>query len=187
MTAQQLAFSLSEEKRGVHLLLWSNQGELIRALLVLSASLGETSLAGHLLSTNADAEVFRSEVSKRLSGEDSPIATTPLLLVFLQQASAKTIGPWLNGWRRPLSEPPGTLLIVRSADQLEFQKTAPDLASYVGPRIHDADAMLSMVSQELVSKMGAKLSPQLAAILAKLPGTPPTQEEIEQWVQSLTN
>jgi len=56
----------------------------------------------------------------------------PLWELFLQQAVGKEVSLRLNGWRRPLSEPKGTLLVVRTADFDEFQRDAPDLASFIG-------------------------------------------------------
>lgn len=187
MTAQQLAFSLLEEKRGVHLLLWEEQGELMRVLLILCASLGDKPARSVLLATDQEAEQFRAEVASRLTSDSADNGSNPFWFIFLQQASAKNIGPWLNGWRRPLSEPPGTLLIVRAADALAFLRAAPDLASFIGPRVHDAETMLSIVTSELAGSMTTRLPGELTAILTKLPGVSPTSEELELWVKGLAN
>ncbi len=187
-TAQQLAFSIAEERRGIHVLLWQDQGELARALLILDAALSDQRLEYFLLGTSADAELLRGEIAKRpaateISGSQGE---TTFGVILIQQASAKAIGPWLNGWRRPLSEPPGSLLVIRHADFLAFQRAAPDLTSYVGARVHDAEQMLSIVSSEVASKLVLPLPDCIAGVLRQMPGAPYQEQELRRWISQIT-
>ena len=113
-TAEELAFSISQEGRGVHVLLWDDQGDLARALLIFWASLGPAPFETMLLASTADIEILRAKIpapSGEGIGEAGP-PPRPLWLLFIQQASASVVGPWLNGWRRPLSDARGTLLLI---------------------------------------------------------------------------
>ena len=131
---EQLAFSLREQGRGVHALLWDDMGDLIRVLLVTHAALGDIPLEPLLVSgeTMRRAEL-RDLIQARLADEirherredradDPDLPPHPLWILFLHQAASEAAGPQLNGWRRPLSEPRGTLLIVRNADFRDFQR-----------------------------------------------------------------
>jgi len=54
-TAEELAFSIREERRGAHVLLWDDQGDLARALLVFRAALGAVPIEPMLLASTEDA------------------------------------------------------------------------------------------------------------------------------------
>ena len=47
---EQLAFSLREEGRGVHALLWDDMGDLVRVLLITHAALGDIPIDLRLIS-----------------------------------------------------------------------------------------------------------------------------------------
>jgi hypothetical protein len=49
-TSEQLGFSLREERRGVHALIWDDIGDLYRVLLVTVAGLGEQRVQPLLIS-----------------------------------------------------------------------------------------------------------------------------------------
>ncbi len=189
-TAEQLALLIGEDGRGAHVLLWDDKQDLVHALLILLAVLGAEQVYFHVVSTDRDgAKALRDLVDMRcpLEGDEevgdarSPLGLR-LWVLFLPQASSQQAGPWLNGWRRPLSEPPGTLLVVRHADFDAFQRSAPDLASFVGPRVYDASTMLSIISGDTARRLQARVPPDLERCLKQLPGKPPTREQIEHWL-----
>ena len=191
-TAEQLAFSITEEPRAVHVLLWDDQDDLVRALLVLCAAL-EDHVPIHALLASTEEKglaALRKVVESRSPVSEDPSANSAsgdspakhLWILFVPQATSKQVGPWLNGWRRPLSEPPGTLLVIRHADFEPFQRNAPDLASYAGPRIYDASTMLSVFSEETHRRIRPTLPSKVEHILKQLPGNLPPREEITQWI-----
>jgi len=184
-TAEQVAFSIREEGRGVHVVLWDDQADLVRALLVVTAGLKGIPIYGLLVpDRDEDLISLRSLADSRTVEEENDALKSPadsLWLLFIPPAASKRVGPWLNGWRRPLSQPPGTLLAVRHADFESFQRNAPDLASYFGPRIYDAATMISVWSKETDSRLESELAIEIQEILKRLPGTPPSKSEIDEW------
>ena len=195
-TAEQLIFSLSEESRGIHVLLWEDKDVLVRVILTLRAALPRLSPEPLLLTGARDSlRTLHSVIASRVPPVDhfedetepeTVSAGDPHLWVFfLQQAVGREVGPWLNGWRRPLSEPGGTLFVIRHADFDTFQRMAPDLASYVGPRIFDASGMLLICPKETVKQIETSLPDRYGEILRSLPGETPSPEEIGGWVSSI--
>ena len=192
-TAEQLAFSISVEGRGVHVLLWDDQNDLVRALLVLFAGIGDSPTHALLVSDDErDLRALRQLVETRVpvaeeksdSGGDADALAGRFWALFLQQASTAAVGPWLNGWRRPISDPPGTMLVIRHADFDPFQRNAPDIASFVGPRIYDASTMLSVFSKETHERLDSRLPIEIERILKRLPGTPPSERDIANWIRA---
>ena len=190
-TADQLAFSIRVERGGIHVLLWDDQNDLVRALLALSAGLTDSRIHALLVSDGGDdLRALRQlvETRVRITGEESD--STPesaswedrLWILFLQQASTSRVGPWLNGWRRPISDPPGSMLVIRHADLDPFQRSAPDIASFVGPRIYDASTMLSVFSKETYERLRNRLPDEIEPILARLPGTAPSERDVANWI-----
>jgi hypothetical protein len=191
---ERLAFSLREEGRGIHALLWDDIVDLYRVLLITQAVLGDLPLQPFLVSSETTRldelkDLIQSELGDQISrgrmsgdadGPDPP--PHPLWILFLQQAASKQVGPRLNGWRRPLSDPRGTLLVVRNADFIDFQRNAPVLASFIGPRIYDAARMLMLCSDEKLRTMKKTLPAPFDGILRHLPGTLPTAEKLAEWV-----
>lgn len=193
-TAERLAFSINEERRGVHVLLWDEQDDLVRALLILLAALKDIVVHPLLVSPEQERILALKKVvdtrclleEERETEPASPDSVAHRFwILFLQQASSKIAGPWLNGWRRPLSEPPGTLLVIRHADFESFQRNAPDLASYAGPRLHNASTMLSIVSKDSCAHLSANVPAKIEEILRGLPGTLPSRKEIAQWIEAV--
>ena len=192
-TADQLAFSISTERRGIHVLLWDDQDDLARALIGLFAGLAD--LQTHSLLVSDDEEdllALRRLVESRVQdvddesglGRDSESRRSQFWILFLQQASSNTAGPWLNGWRRPISEPPGAMLVIRHADFDPFQRNAPDIASFVGSRIFDASTMLSVFSKTTYKRLETRLPDDIEAILRRLPGTSPDEHEVANWIKA---
>ena len=193
-TAEALTFSMHEEPHGIHILLWGSKEDLVRALLIFLAIKQDWQICPILVSSqNSHLETLKKLVSTRYPLEeelaldqDSHLQiATQMWILFIAQASTKTVGPWLNGWRKALSEPLGTLLIVRHADFIGLQRNAPDLISYAGPRIYDASTMLSICSEEVSKTVKTSLPPSFNTILKELPGELPHQDELHRWVNAL--
>jgi hypothetical protein len=193
-TAEQLAFSISTERRAIHALLWDDQDDLVRALVVLFAGLPDD-LQTHSLFVSDDEEhlrVLRDLVESRVDVFDGETKTerasdsvrNRFWLFFLQQACSLSAGPWLNGWRRPMSDPPGTMLVIRHADFDSFQRNAPDLASFIGSRIFDSSTMLSVFSRTTYERLKPRLPKDVQTILTRLPGTAPDERTVRNWIQS---
>ncbi len=191
--AEQLAFSIGAERRGIHVLLWDQQDDLVRALLGFLAALDDMAVYPVLVSdAPEDRAVLAKLVATRLPSvteEDTPCDDSgpveeQLWMLLLQQASTQTVGPCLNGWRRPISAPPGSLLVIRHADFKPFQQHAPDIASFIGPRIFDASTMLSMFSKTTYERLHRHLPVAVQGILSRLPGTPPSEQDIQNWVEA---
>ncbi|RJP33792.1 MAG: hypothetical protein C4527_03700 [Candidatus Omnitrophota bacterium] len=190
-TAEQLAKSISIEKRGIHVLLWNNQDDLVRSLLVLLAVLKDLPNSPLLLSSPEESVrllrpmfELQSALEETLTEKDllRPVRDI-LLIIFLQQATSHSIAPWLNGWRSALADEPGTLLVIRNADFLDFQRFAPDLASFFGPKIYDSSSMLSIWGEDTARRMKTVLPNEFCMILKELPGPSPSKEEIEYWLK----
>ncbi len=192
-TAEKLAFSICTERRGIHVLLWDDQNDLVRALLALFAGLGDLRTSALLLSDHEkDLRALRElvetqiEVSDDAPGleEDVRSRRDHLWILCLQQASSNAVGPWLNGWRRPISDPPGAMLVIRHADFGSFQRNAPDIASFIGPRIYDASTMLSVFSKATYELLKTRLPDEIEAVLRRLPGTSPSEAEVADWIKA---
>jgi hypothetical protein len=70
---------------------------------------------------------------------------------------------------------------VRNADFDEFQRSAPDLASFIGPKIYDASRMMFVCRQETLDKINQSLPEPFQEILRQLPGAMPTHDELRNW------
>lgn len=192
-TAEQLGFSISVEGRGIHVLLWDDQHDLVRALLALYARLANLRTDALLLSDDRkDLVALRQlvETRVRISDDESDLARDPesprdqFWILFIQQASSNAVGPWLNGWRRPISDPPGAMLVIRHADFDSFQRNAPDIASFVGARIYDASTMLSVFSKTTYEGLKTRLPHQIETVLGRLPGTSPSEQDVAHWIKA---
>lgn len=189
-TAEHLVLSISQEQASIHILLWEDQEDLVRALIVLYSLLPDQIYPLAVSNREKSIERVRQLAESRSPVTEGKERSTDVLaekywILFVQQASSKTIGPWLNGWRHPLSTSPGSLLVVRRPDFLEFQNYAPDLVSYAGARIHDASTMLSSISAAHVKKLRTSLPDEVWETLDQLPGRRPPTEELQQWIDSL--
>lgn len=192
-TTQKLVFSIDVERRGIHVLLWDDQQDLVRALVPLFAGLA--GLRTHALLVSDDEKdllALRQLVETRVPiyDEESELEQDPesrrsrFWVLFVQQASSNAVGPWLNGWRRPISDPPGAMLVIRHADFDSFQRNAPDIASFVGARIYDASTMLSLFSRTTYDRLNARLPDEIITVLSRLPGTSPSERDIASWIKA---
>ena len=183
-TAELLAKSILIEGRGVFSLLWEDIDDLARALIVFSAAFRDTPVTAQLVSPGPkDILVLQHLVESRIDLEEKTgTEGKTFWILFLHQASSETVGPWLNGWRRPISEAPGTLIVVRHGDYEDFQRFAPDLASFIGPRISSASNMLSLVSRPIREHLRSNLPKNIRNCLERLPGDLPPKEQIEKWI-----
>jgi hypothetical protein len=173
-------------------LLWDDQNDLVRALLGLLAALPYGWETHSLLVSDdeADLRALRHLVESRVRvfeeeggiERDAKSLGDRFWLLFLPQACSFTVGPWLNGWRRPLSAPPGTMLVIRHADFDPFQRNAPDLASFVGSRIFDSSTMLSVFSKATHQRLKPRLPEDVQAVLTRLPGALPDERAIADWI-----
>lgn len=189
--AEQLAFSLKEEGRGIHALLWDDMTALYRVLLVTRAALADFPVEPFLITDDvAQFDPLRKTILSRIGDQVDheweaetdlpPLAPHPLWTLFIQQAASKQFGARLNGWRRLLAEPLGTLIVVRNADFDEFQRSAPDLASFIGPRIYDASRMMLVCSRQTRDNLERSLPKPFQGILRQLPGTLPSSKYCPQ-------
>jgi hypothetical protein len=186
-----MADSVRIEGQGVFVLLWDAKEDLVRALIVVNAALHDVPKRSLLLTPgNVVVRALRRLIETRVvipgetTGGDTQAQAysgQELWCLFLQQASSERVGPWLNGWRGLLRQPRGTILIIRHADFEAFQRSAPDLASFVGPRIYNASTMLSMVSQATLERIEPRITGPDADILLELPGTMPDENELRRW------
>ena len=191
-TAEELAFSIQTEGHGVHCLLWDDKDDLVRALLILNAAMGNIKVWSFLVSTDESISRLKKVINERPAPEehDSPDVghgPSPFWILFLQQAVTQRMGPWLNGWRDPLARAPGTLLVVRHADFDAFQRSAPDLASFIGPKIYNASTMLSIWSSTVSNEIRPDLPSDQESILDQLPGPPPLRDDLVKWIAANTD
>lgn len=192
-TAEYFSKSILIEGKGVHLIVWQEKVDLIHALIVFCALYSDTSVYPLLLTSVDDADQeLRSLFERRpLSPDIEPAINddekpprNSLLLLFIDQAVSTSIGPLLNGWRSALSEAPGTLLVIRSADFTKFQRNAPDLASSIGPKVLDTSIMLSVWNSKTSEKMKTRIPDAIERVLRKLPGDDPSEQEIIEWIKA---
>ena len=190
IASEKFFFSVVTDLAGVHVLLWEDKNELVRSLLVLLAAMQFSDVQfivvpGEKSDISTLIKVVDARRPSLLPTEINASAEikNPFLVLLFQQASSQTIGPWLNGWRNPLSESPGSLLVIRSADFDQFQRNAPDLSSYVGPKVLDSSTMISHFSPEILSCLNAELALSAMVALQKLPGVMPTIGELDQWIR----
>jgi hypothetical protein len=191
-TAEQLANSILLDNAGVHILLWDDQDDLIRALILVIAVIGKEKILPLLLSSETESlsvlrKLFEIKNAEEISLSEDEEVLQPkrnkLLLLFLQQATSKTIGPLLNGWRRDLAFEPGSLIVVRKADFMNFQKYAPDLASFYGPKIYDSSSLLYIWGEKTAKNVKPYLPNLMFDFIKKLPGEAPSENELKEWIQ----
>jgi len=191
-TAELMAKSIQLEKQGVFVLLWDAKEDLVRALLILNAALVDIPKRAILLAPGTqsvsalrsliETRVIISEPEEQVAEHVVQAPATELWLVFLQQASHQAVGPLLNGWRSSLRQAYGTILIARHVDFEHFQRAAPDLASFIGPRIYNASNLLSLFSDETKKHLHVTLPTEWIKILVELPGAMPSDETLREWI-----
>lgn len=190
-TAEYLASSMKIDNQGIHVLLWDEKDDLVRALIVYFAAIKVLKTHVMLLDSSKIAEnILRSLFEIRPIEEESDAEIDNvkmpkrevILILFIQQASSDTIGPLLNGWRNALSDKPGTLIVVRNADLIHFQRSAPDLFSFIGPKIFDCSNMLSIWTESTFKEIQIPMDPAVLQIIEKLPGESVNWTEIDSWL-----
>ena len=181
-SAEHLAFLLSMQTRGVQVLLWEHKVDLIRALLVLQAAMPDFPDAPVVVPTG-QSDLQRFSIDLFEESDRQPRVSRRILLI--PQGSAGTIGTWLNGWRRRLAEPPGTLLVARRAEFAALCRRAPDLLSFAQSDVHEATGLLPLVEPGTLAKISQRLPDSWYGPLDALPGAMPTRDAIGDWVQQL--
>lgn len=179
---EHLFFDPTNERSGVSVIIWGDKTELARCLVVVRALLSDQLIEDVLVSSDKASVQQARELIERRRTEDS--VNSPFLSLFVQQATTEIIGPLLNGSRKPLADPPGSLLVLRSADFHNFLRSAPDLASFVVHRMFDSAELMSAFESELASKFSSQLPQPLNEILESLPGDSVSQSELDEWVAS---
>ena len=174
---EHLFFTASGQRSGINVIVWDDKQELVRCLIVVRALVSDHSITNVLVSTSdASIQKARELIEPRRSTESGD---ETFLTLFVQQASSSVVGPFLNGSRKPLADPPGSLIVVRAADLHDFIKAAPDLSSFVVFKIFNASEMLSSFDVQLVKRFSAELPDDLTLALIELPGEMPTAKEVQ--------
>ena len=181
-STEHLARVLSLQSRGVHVLLWEDKSDLVRALLVLRASFSRFPESLVLLPT-ADADLQKFSI-QLFEDEGLEHLTAPRVFL-VPQATTESLGAWLNGWRRRLADPPGTLLVVRRADFTLLFRRAPDLMSFAQSEVHEATGLLPLIRRDILERMPRQLEDAWTEPLNRLPGELPSDEEIAEWIDKL--
>ncbi|MDM8522859.1 hypothetical protein QUF80_05745 [Desulfococcaceae bacterium HSG8] len=181
-TAEYLANAILSEKKGIFVILWEDKGELIRALLIILSVIRKKQIEPILLSSAESVSILRKLFDVQPFHDEKRLARDRILTLFLQQAASRTIGPWLNGWRSPLADEPGSLLVIRSSDFIDFQRNAPDLSGYIGPKIADTSKILSIWNNTTADNLKLFIPDDIRTIIDKLPGENPPEEEIQEWI-----
>lgn len=188
--SEKFFFSVMADRAGIHAILWDDKTELVRALLVLRAVMQAVEFEFLAVSGGQnDLDQLIGIIDARRpnpvqsDADNLAVRENTFVILLLQQASSQTVGPWLNGWRTPLSEPPGSILVIRAADFGQFQRNAPDLSSFIGPKVLDSSSMISHFSTKVVSSLSATLPPAAIDALARLPGEMPTRNQLNDWIQ----
>ena len=196
---ERLIFSICEEPRSVHVLTWDDKDDLVRALLILVAALADRGIIAVKASASTeDLGAMRKLIHSRTasSATDEDAVADPVMedaaradklwMLFVQHGTAPEVGAWLNGYRIPLTRGGGTLLVVREAELLRLERGAPDLASFVGPRIYSASSMLFSVGPRLHSQLSPTLPDEILRVLQELPGPMPDPASLKEWVGSIS-
>jgi hypothetical protein len=181
-SAEHLVRVLSIQTRGIHVLLWEHKTDLIRALVVLKAALSNFPDTPILLPTE-QIELQRFSIGLFERPEEHTPGSRRILLI--PQASTQAIGAWLNGWRRQLADPPGTLLVIRRVDFVALYRRAPDLMSFAQSETHEVTGLLPLLDQATIDRTSERLPDAWYEPLNALPGALPSNDEIAGWIQRL--
>jgi hypothetical protein len=178
-SAEHLIQSILLRNHGIQVLLWEYKTELVRALLLLKS----------VLTDFPDSPIYLPSEQAQLQQlsihlyEDPALKTRRFLLI--PQASTDTVGTWLNGWRRRLSEAPGTVMVIRRADYGPLCRRAPDLMSFVNSEVHEAGGLLPLTNLKTLNMLTNRLPEAWYPSLQLLPGEMPEQNEITEWAKEL--
>jgi hypothetical protein len=179
-SAEHLAAVFASQQSGIQLLLWEEKLDLVRSLLVLQSTMTDLPESPTLLPTK-QSEIQLLSILLCETPESETRDRRRVLI--LPQASTESIGPWLNGWRGQLAQPPGTILVVRSGDFHSLTLRAPDLMSFALSGIHDTTGLLPLAGHGLTEHFVTCLPRHWQDAVDQLPGSRPTDEEIDDWIQ----
>ncbi|HVA49461.1 MAG TPA: hypothetical protein VNH11_24050 [Pirellulales bacterium] len=181
-SAEHLLRVLNLKNRGIQVLLWESKTDLVRALLVLKAALDGFPDVPVLLPSNQVAlQRFSIELYENVD-QSAPI---PRRFLLVPQASAESVGAWLNGWRQRLAASPGTVVVIRRADYAALCRRAPDLMSFAHSDVHDATGLLPLLDCNAVGRLPDRLPSAWNEELHALPGEIPAPEDIADWNEQL--
>jgi hypothetical protein len=181
-SAEHLAHDFGLQSRGIHVLSWDDKTDLVRALSILRAALPTFSDSLTVMPT-AQAELQQFGLCLFEGPFPSPDGAMRLLLV--PQASVEVIGAWLNGWRRRLADPPGTLIVIRHSDLMPLYRRAPDLMSFAQSEVYEATGLLPLVTRQLCDRVRAQVPEGWKQPLDSLPGAMPSETELSNWLETL--
>jgi hypothetical protein len=181
-SAEHLARDLSMQSRGIHVLSWDNKADLVRALLIIRAA-PESSLDSPTVVPTVQTDL--QLLGLRLFEEPDDLASSSMRVFIIPQASTEAIGTWLNGWRRRLADPPGTLIVIRQSDLMALYRRAPDLMSFAQSEIHESAGLLPLVTRETFDRVCNSLPAGWQEALNSLPGSTPSVAELSDWLSTL--
>lgn len=185
-TALEFAMGLATRGRGISLLLWEDKDDLIRALLVLQAALTPPGLEPKVCRTETETtqalfQLFeRQRVEPGEALHDTAPSAHSIPILFVAFASGMIVGPVLNGWRRQLADPPGSIIVLRCAESRGFARCAPDLASFVQTK-GKAEEFLPIWPRELHDAIRPRLNEGMMEAICSLPGEAPSESELAHW------
>jgi hypothetical protein len=181
-SAEYLAQDLRMQSRGIHVICWDDKADLVHALLVLQSAFTRFPETPTLLPTQqSDLQRFGLGL---FENADKPTDSSMRILL-IPQASTEATGAWLNGWRRRLSDPPGTLIVIRHTDLMALYRRAPDLMSFAQSEIHEASSLLPLVTRETLDRMREVFPDGWNEPLNSLPGSMPPKADILKWMKTL--
>ena len=126
------------------------------------------------------------QIDDATTGEQA--ASEALLILVLEHTAGRVVGPALNGWRKALARPPGSLLVIHEAEVQEFQRGAPDLASFLTAQQLRADSSLPLWDEESCSSLRRAWLEEpylrLPEAVQSLPGEPLDEDEFRAWLRS---
>jgi hypothetical protein len=181
-SAEHLARAFALKKHGIQVLLWENKTDLIRALLVLKAALADFPDSPVLLPIE-QTDLQRFSIDLYEQAEQCSNASRRFLLI--PQASTEPVGAWLNGWRRRLADPPGTVIVIRRSDYVALCRRAPDLMSFAQADVHESTGLLPLIDRATLERWPSQLPDAWYERLNFLPGEMPAKGESADWRKQL--
>jgi hypothetical protein len=181
-SAGHLAQSLRFQPRGIHVLLWEDKADLVRALIIVKAVLPEVKTPIVLSPVSINLQKFSIRLFE--SEQESILLDAPRIII-IPQASTEVVGAWLNGWRRRLAEAPGTLIVIRRADFTSLCLRAPDLMSFAQSDVHEATGLLPLIESEILENIPNQIPDDWKTALNALPGEIPSDDDIVRWIDRI--
>lgn len=185
-SAEALARSLTADGSGVYLLTWIEKAELDRTIRLFLAAIGARAWREFLVPAERRLPSGLESLLETRQSDDSGQAADALLLLFLAQTAGRVVGPEMNGWRKALTRPPGSLIIVSDGESREFCRSAPDLCSYMTTHRACADSLLASWTEETETRLRSAwidgAPPLLPKSLDALPGESLDEIEFRDWL-----